>query len=120
MLVWSVWCYPDTCLELLKVIWSWEVFPDVIYGCVIKELPELLRYGVHDDGGINDGLPKQRTLHAIRSRPVRTIASSNGYKTGWSNRRGSPKVAIRINVGGRGTWVRFSVRVRAAPSGSKA
>ena len=29
MLVWSVWCYPDTCLELLKVIWSWAVFPDV-------------------------------------------------------------------------------------------
>ena len=28
MLVWSVWCYPDTCLELLKVIWSWAVFPD--------------------------------------------------------------------------------------------
>ena len=29
MLVWAVWCYPDTCLELLKVIWSWAVFPDV-------------------------------------------------------------------------------------------
>ena len=28
MLVWAVWCYPDTCLELLKVIWSWAVFPD--------------------------------------------------------------------------------------------
>ena len=31
MLVWAVWCYPDTCLELLKVIWSWAVFPDVAY-----------------------------------------------------------------------------------------
>ena len=30
MLVWAVWCYPDTCLELLKVIWSWAVFPDVL------------------------------------------------------------------------------------------
>ena len=30
MLVWAVWCYPDTCLELLKVIWSWAVFPDVV------------------------------------------------------------------------------------------
>ena len=30
MLVWAVWCYPDTCLELLKVIWSWAVFPDVM------------------------------------------------------------------------------------------
>ena len=29
MLVWAVWCYPDTCLELSKVIWSWAVFPDV-------------------------------------------------------------------------------------------
>ena len=31
MLVWAVWCYPDTCLELLKVIWSWAVFPDAGY-----------------------------------------------------------------------------------------
>ena len=30
MLVWAVWCYPDTCLELLKVIWSWAVFPDAV------------------------------------------------------------------------------------------
>ena len=30
MLVWAVWCYPDTCLELLKVIWSWAVFPDEV------------------------------------------------------------------------------------------
>ena len=38
MLVWAVWCYPDTCLELLKVIWSWAVFPDVSQAATGTEL----------------------------------------------------------------------------------
>ena len=42
MLVWAVWCYPDTCLELLKVIWSWAVFPDgqwIIVGTLMAPFP---------------------------------------------------------------------------------
>ena len=30
MSVRALWCYSDTCLELLKVIWSWVVFPDAL------------------------------------------------------------------------------------------